>query len=188
MRELVAESERGISLMESVALSKVQFRTGDVRAATAYLRLHADYSAYHLLFALRRSAPEVYRDIPKGIRAGILCSALAHLKHLNDWGYLDPRESFDGEAACALLETGASALNCLEPLLDDHRSAPLFGTEEATMSSLYQYRRRDFAYRYVSLISGLRPSFDPKPEERDRKVEQLKAKSEVWSRGRSTRG
>ena len=165
--ELIDEAKRGLSLMESAVLPAVQPGPEDIQAAEEYIGGHKDYTAYHLLFALRRHAPEVYQSISDETKAEILCSALAHQTFLNDWGYLDPDESHDGEAAKALLELGPPAIRCLESLLNDRRPAPLFGTEEATMSSIYGYRRGDFARRYHALLLGKEPSFHAVPEERD---------------------
>jgi hypothetical protein len=88
----------------------------------------------------------------------------------NDWGYLEPGGSHDGEAARALLELGPAAANCLRPLLADRSTAPLFGSEEATLSSLYGYRRCDFAYRYLVKLRGGDPAFDRDPAQRDRAI------------------
>jgi hypothetical protein len=171
---LIIESVSGITLMESRALPTGELDAEQERTAGDYVRSHSDYTAYHLLFALRRKAIGAYSRLSPEVRARVLCSALGHLRYLNDWGTLDPHESHDGEAASALLETGKAAVECLVDLLDDRRPAPLFGSEEATMSSIYQYRRCDFAFRYVSLLRGRTPTFDPQPERRDVEVERLK--------------
>ena len=92
------------------------------------------------------------------MRAEILCAALRTQQYLNDFGYLHPTEhSSDGESARALLETGDAARPCLARLLDDRDPAPLFGSEAATIADMYRFRRRDFAYHYLSRILGSRP-------------------------------
>jgi len=73
-----------------------------------------------------------------------------------------------------LLALGADAIAPLRKLLDDRREARLFGSETATLSRLYGYRRNDFAYRYLALIRGDTPLFDPSPTARDREIERLK--------------
>jgi hypothetical protein len=133
-----------------------------------------DHSAYHVLFLLRRSFPEAYRNLPGAVKAPVLCDALSHLTFFNDWGYLAPDESHDGEAAQALLELGKAALPCLTPLLDESRAAPLFGSETATMSSVYKYRINDFAYRYISKILDRDPTFAADPQARDADIARLK--------------
>lgn len=134
---------------------------------------HPDHTSYHLLFALRRLAGEGYARLPAAVRAQVLCGALGHVSFLNDWGYLEPGESYDGEAAVALLESGKAALDCLRPILGERRPAPLFGSEAAALSSLYAYRRCDFACRYVALLLGLAPTFDSHPERRNVEIERL---------------
>jgi len=175
IEELIRESEEGLPLIRSASLSTTQLGPDDVQAAVDYVRQHQDYTAYHLLFALLRGAPEAYERLDEGARARVLASSLQHLKFLNDWGYLDPHGSHDGEAAVALLELGDQAVGPLEPVLDDGRPAPLFGSEPATLSSMYGYRRKDFAHRYLLLILGEEPSFDPDPASRDDAISRLKA-------------
>ena len=65
---------------------------------------------------------------------------------------MTPGGSYDNTAAVALLETSTSAIEYLVPLLDNQSVARLFGSESATTSSYYQFRRADFAYRYILLI------------------------------------
>jgi hypothetical protein len=171
--ELMAESARGLSLLESQVLPALVLHPEQASAVAARIRAHPDHTSYHLLFALRRLAGEACAQLPAAVRAQVLCGALGHVIYLNDWGYLEPGESYDGEAAVALLETGNAALGCLQSLLIDRRPAPLFGSEVATLSSLHEYRRCDFAYRYAALLLEMAPSFDPQPERRDVEIERL---------------
>jgi len=174
IENLIADSKKGMSLMQSATLRQGQLTREEAMQAAAYSTSHPDHTAFHLLFALRRDYPDIYTRIPHSSRADVLCAALGHVSSLNDWGYLEPEGSLDGEAATALVEIGQEALACLRPLLDDKRSAPLFGSELATLSTTYDYRRADFAYRYAALILGHEPSFDPDPQVRDNAIEQLK--------------
>jgi hypothetical protein len=73
-----------------------------------------------------------------------------------------------------LVDLGKKAIPRLKPLLDDSNEAPLFGSKSATTSKAYQYRRKDFAYRYTSLILGRRAPFRRDPGQRDKDIEQLK--------------
>ena len=68
------------------------------------------------------------------------------------------------------------AVKYLTPLLDDRARMVANGSKEATRSSIYRYRRCDFAYRYVCLLGGLKPSFALTPEERDKEIDHLKRK------------
>jgi len=160
--------------MKSTILSSVKPSEMDVSKLIDTVNSHQDHSAYHVLGLLRRSFPDAYRNLPGAVKAPVLCDALSHLTFFNDWGYLAPDESHDGEAALALLELGEAALPCLIPLLDESKAAPLFGSEPATMSTVYQYRINDFAYRYISKILGRDPTFAADPQARDAEIERLK--------------
>ncbi len=173
LADLIADSTRGITLGESQTLRQAHLDATTRTAAAAYLAAHPDQSAYHLLFALRRLAPDTYRQVPAGTRAAVLCAALAQQTYLNDWGYLDLGGSYDGEAAQALLELGQAAQAPLIPLLADSREALLFGSEDATLSTMYHYRRNDFAYRYLMLIRGEQPTFADTPAQRDAAIHTL---------------
>jgi hypothetical protein len=176
LTKLIEESRRGVSLVESPLAPGVEFTPPDVQAAADYVRAHPDHTAYHVLFALRARAPDAYQGLPATTRAAVLCAALGKLRFLNDWGYLAPKDPHDGPAAAALVETGAAALPCLAPLLDNRSDAPLFGSEEATLSSMYKYRRCDFAFRAAARILGAAAPFDADPRRRDKDIAQLKAR------------
>ena len=147
----------------------------DIVVAERYVRDHADYTAYHLLFLLHDQSPKAYEAIPADTKARVLCSALANCTLMNDWGYLAPEGCQDSVSAKALLALGDAALPYLEPQLDDMREAYLFGSEEATVSFDLGYRRADFAYRYSMLILGHNPAFPGDPAERDKLIDALKA-------------
>lgn len=182
IEHLIEDSKRGNSLQESPTLSSMQFNADTIKTAEKYIKDHPDYTAYHLLLGLRKKEPDAYDRIPDDTRASILCSALEHLNYLNDWGYLEPSESYDGIAAKALIETGKAAVDCLVPLLDNKKPAELFGSEEATLSHMYHYRRNDFAYRSLARILGVEPRFEKDPGERDKEIAKLKEKAEGKSK------
>lgn len=173
IRGLVQHSIDGHAIAE-FGLPAAKPSSEELRQSAEYITAHPDHTAYHLLMLLRNHAPEQYASLDAKTRAQVLCAALGHSRYLNDWGYLDLSESYDGEAAKALLETAAAAVPFLSPLLADKRPAPLFGSEEATLSSMYQYRRCDFAYRYQALIKGMEPRFEKRPSDRDKAIAALK--------------
>jgi hypothetical protein len=175
--ELVAASIRGESMMETAGLRPFSFDPRDADGALARILAAADHSSYHLLLALRRLAPDRYARVPASQAAAILASALGHLTYLNDWGYLDPGGSYDGEAMEALVETGDAAVRALRETIDDDRPAPLFGSEEATLSSLYGYRRKDFAARGLARVRREDEPFDPDPARRDERIAALRRRA-----------
>ena len=174
--ELAGASIQGRSLRETAAMVDPGLQATDVSRALERV-LHDDEArTYQLLFALRRAAPERAAMIPAERSAAIIISALTRLIYLNDFGYLDPGGSYDGEAAAALLETREEAIPALCGLLDDDRPAPLFGSEEATLSALYGYRRKDFAAYLLSNLLGEHTSFEADPSNRDARIEALRAR------------
>jgi hypothetical protein len=173
--DLVAEAARGLPAMKSETLAAAELTDADRDAAVSYAEAHPDHTAYLVLIAMRRRDVAGYRGVRDATKAAILAAALANLTLFNDWGYLDPAGSHDGEAAVALLELGPAAISKLRPLLSDERPAPLFGSEPATLSSSFNYRRKDFAYRYVCLMRGCEPAFDADPTVRDAAIERLQA-------------
>lgn len=175
VQQIVNESIERKSASECPLLAEDALADRDVPEALAYIRKHPDYTFYLLLMALRWYFPASYNDLPNEDKAAILCSALKNTTYLNDWGTLEPSGSFDLESANALLATGRVGLKCLVPILHDDSPTPLWGTQEPTLSHFYRYRRKDFAYRYASLILGKTPVFRVDPKERDKDIETLKA-------------
>jgi hypothetical protein len=147
-----------------------------VPAAQKQIELRPDWTSYHVLLVVRRDYPAAYAQVTNDKKASTLCSALAILPELNDWGYLDQGGSYEDFAAQALLDVGPAALPYLRPLLDDRNPAGLSGSKKATISSIYQYRRKDFACNYVCKILRWPTKFDPDPKERDREIERVKCK------------
>jgi hypothetical protein len=157
-------------------------QAGDVPEALAYIKKHADYTSYCLLLALRKFYPASYKGVRNEDKSAILCSALKNTRAPNDWGHFTPAMSFDDQSAKALLETGKVALKYLVPILDDDSLAQLYGSEESTISIAYGYRRKDYAYRYASLILGKSPVFRADPKQRDKDIEALKAELKKHAR------
>ena len=174
LEQLVQDSQRHVTAKESSTLDDLVLSDAEAARVVAYLNAHPDESAYHALIALLRTRENDYRRIPASVRAEIFCAALRTQQFLNDFGYLHPTEPFDGESARALLETGDAARPCLARLLDDRDPAPLYGSEAATIAHMYRFRRRDFAYHYLSRILGSQPQFDPDPAVRDPLIDALK--------------
>jgi hypothetical protein len=164
---LIQASLDGRLLGESPDWTSASFDDAQAEEAAGQITARPDASSYHLLMTLRRAAPTAYAAIPAETRAGVLVDALRSGGYLNDWGNLGPGGGYDGPAAQALLETGDAAREPLSELLGDDRPAPLMGSESAAVSARYGYRRSDFAYRYLRLLRGEEPDFDPDPGARD---------------------
>ena len=173
--QLLEDSAEGLTLDESRALWTETLDESQVPHACDLVREHPDAGAYHLLIALRRSAPEAYAAIPQHVRAEVLLDVLRRQRTLNDWGYLDTAGSYDGPAAQALLETGVAARPGLATLLSDGTPVDLEGSEESLLADEYRYRRADYAYRYLAKVLGRDPLFSADHEERDAAIERMRA-------------
>ena len=176
VKKLLEASANREGIHESGLFAENPLPAGDVAEALAYIKKHADYTSYHLLIAIQRYHRESYKEVSNDDKAAVLCSALSKITFLNDWGYLEPSGSYDGEIAKALLEIGKPALKYLAPILADGKAAPLYGSESATISHIYKFRRKDFAFRYASLILGEKPAFHRDLKDRDRDIEALTGK------------
>lgn len=172
---LIDDSLNGRLLGQSRDWLTASFDDAQAQEAAGQITARPDARSYHLLLTLRRTAPAAYAAIPPQVRVRVLSDALRSASYLNDWGHLGPGGGHDGPAAQALLDTGDAAAGPLRELLDDERPAPLMGSESATMSSQYGYRRSDYAYRYLRLLRGEDPDFAADPAERDAAHERLAA-------------
>lgn len=152
-----------------------------VREATGQIQARPDATSFHLLMTLRRAAPVAYAALPAPTRAAVLVDTLRSATYLNDFGHLGPGGGADGPAGEALIDTGASAREPLIALLEDQNPAPLRGSEAASMSSRYGYRRSDFAYRFLRRLDGENPDLAEDPAERDRLQDQLRVMSAARS-------
>jgi hypothetical protein len=174
IEELLRDSADRLALVESGSYASGQLSAADIREAVQLITGTPTHRSFHLLMALRRDAPDVAATVAPEVQAAVLAEALAHQRFLNDFGYLDPGGSCDGPAGRALRATGSAALPVLAPVLVDLGPAPLLGSEEATLSHLYGYRRCDFAYRYAMLALGEEPPFQSDPVRRDQDLRTLR--------------
>jgi hypothetical protein len=169
---LYADSSDQRRLFESAAFQE-PLTAADAAEAAGQVAARPDASSYHSLMALRRDAPDAYAQIPEATRAAVLADVLRTQPEPNDFGWLEENAHFDGPAAQALLELGDAARAPLTALLDDTSPAELGGSEAATISRQYGYRRRDWAYHYLARILGRAPAFPRDAAARDREIAAL---------------
>jgi hypothetical protein len=144
--------------------------------AISAIRDHPDYKSYHLLMAVRGTNPRAYKELPAKLRASVLCSTLKEQASFDDWKDPDSKSVDLGDATDsekALIECGVAAIPYLLPLLDDHTEAWQSEYEEEPE---YEYRRADYAFRYVCWILKMPYSFQPEPADRDKDIATLKKK------------
>lgn len=176
LERLLSDAEEDLLAAESNAYEAARFDDpGERETAVGWLRANPTANGILLLLALRREAPAAYESIPPETRAQILAAAMRERASLNDFGYIDDEGGYDREAGKALLELGEAAVGPLAEELDDMNPGQLEGSEEATLTEIYQLRRADFAYRYLARILGVQPKFDPDPAVRDEHIAELRA-------------
>jgi len=169
LTELVRHSEEKLTLAEK-PLPSIRLQQDDIANIKAYIREHPGFVSFRLLFLIEQQAHDVYLALTDHIKANVLCSTLATFEWMTDFGYLHPGGSYDGIAAQELLRVGPAALPCLIEMLDDKSEVFVEGSE----IGVYEFRRADFAYRYVMLILGRKPTFHADVDERDRIIADLK--------------
>lgn len=168
---LIAESNKKNSVVDNRVFQHTHLSDEDVWVACSYIEQHRDFTAYHLLFALRYQAFDVYESIPRPIRASVICSALANLSDHTDWAGIHGNPFHNTRAVDALYETDPDCVPLLIPLLDDHRRT--WQHDDPIITS-WQIRRCDYAYRYLSILLGRHFVFYETPQERDREIDALK--------------
>ena len=176
VKKLLEASANREGIHESGLFAENPLPAGDVAEALAYIKKHPDYTSYHLLIAIQRYHRDSYKEVSNDDKAAVLCSALSKITFLNDWGYLEPSGSFDGDSAKALLEIGKPALKYLAPILDDSKAGAAVWIGGSHDKPRLQIPAKDFAFRYASLILGEKPAFHRDLKDRDRDIEALKGK------------
>ena len=121
MADLIAESKKRLSLMESKLVGHEKLPEEEQRSRGGLYPQYPDFTSYHLLFALKDRSEPAFDSIPASTRARVFCSALSNLKYLNDWGHLTVSPKH-GPAMSALIATGKAALPCLKHLLEDRHA------------------------------------------------------------------
>lgn len=172
---LLSYAEGGKPISQISQFDSMQLSAEEIDEAIAFICFDPSCISYHLLLAVRNSSPAAYVKIAKGTRAKILTSARDVHFQLDDWGYLSPDDCVDATAAKALLECGGNAVPFLARQLKNDSPARFSGTHIPTMVHEFQVRRKDFAFRYLSLLLNQKPAFDPDPLVRDKRIEELSA-------------
>jgi hypothetical protein len=119
------------------------------------------------LEGIRAADPAAYEAIPIRERATIYARALHDAQIFNAWGL--PGFSLT-DTARAVIALGPPAIDALRPLLDDERSAPMFGSQDSTTASAWGNRVRDYAFVLIAEILGIAYSYDESPADRDGQI------------------
>jgi hypothetical protein len=152
----------------------------DLAVAREYVLAFPNRSAYHILLNIRRLDLEAYSSISDVIKARVLVNALSVAREIDDWGDLSDPTSV-GEAGSSVLAVGRTALPLLLAILDDGTRIGSFEGEVQAYCDLTSSRRKDVAYKIISLILGRQPSYDPDPGIRNEAIEALKSDKAILS-------
>lgn len=142
-------------------------------AATPLLLEELGTGGVHAMLALeglRAADPETYASLPAADRAAIYAEALGASGTFNAWGLPGFALTDTADAVVAL---GRDAIPALRPLLADERPAPLFGSQDATTSTAYGNRVRDYAFVLIAEILGTPYEYDESPAARDARIDAL---------------
>ncbi len=156
-----AESVRMAAALGRSATS-VLVKQIEIRSPASFLALEA----------LRAADVAAYQALSVGTRSAIYASALRSSAFFNAWGMPGVQLT---DTANALASLGVDAVAALAPLLEDERPAPLAGSKDATASSAYGNRVRDYAWVLISEILGRRYSYPKSPRARDEEIDKLRA-------------
>jgi hypothetical protein len=148
----------------------------DSELVRSYIQRHPDYRSYHLLFALKERDNAAYAAVSSDTKARVLASSLQHLLAFNDWILMGARRKVESVPSEALQACGIDAIPHLMPLLNGHRRAVWYGSEDATIAHIYGYRVSDYAYFHIARAIGTEPEFPVDVSERDKLIQQLRVK------------
>jgi hypothetical protein len=139
-------------------------------AATPALLEHIKPGGATALLALeglRVADPKAYAKLPARERAEIYGHSLQDDLFYNNWGLPGFRLTETSQALTAL---GEEAIPVLLPLLSERKAAPLSGSQDATTSTAYGNRVRDYAWVFILEIKNRPYTYQRNPDERDKEI------------------
>jgi hypothetical protein len=177
VEKLIDRGMRGTSLTD---MDTVDFDQQDVDRIVARIDESPDIRSYQLLFYLAKKHPKLYANVGKATKAAILCSAMKREVFLNDWGILPTfattKRPWIAPALDLLIDLGPDVLPSLLPLLEDKRPGLFSGSSDATESTVFRYRRCDFACYAGALILREAYVLRETMEDRDIDIEKMTAR------------
>jgi hypothetical protein len=170
VEELQQESERGVEPFNSMPFDEIVTRGREAAPELFKLLEAPDRRSILGLLALRQIDKDLYGELDPAFRVEVLVDTLRTSQTFNIWGL--PHLYWE-DAARALIGEGRQALDALRPLLEDHRPAPMWGSEEVLESQAYSYRVSDYAWAISMSILGEEVRIPMSPEERDKLIGEM---------------
>jgi len=164
-QQLSVESQKGREPFNSATFTEMVSRGRDGATALAPLIMQPDRSSLLSLLALRKMSPEQYKQLKPELRVSILTNSLKTQQYFNTFG--TPNDHWE-DAAKAIIEEGRAAEKPLFAMLNDHRDAPVWGSELFMEYKRYKYRVSDYAWALLNEIRGQKIQIPEDPAARDR--------------------
>lgn len=164
---LEADSRRGYEPFNSLAYRELTTRGPKIGEELVSRIKSPDKTSFLTLIALREVNKDLYATVKPDLGLAILLDTLTTSEFFNAWGM--PHLYWE-DAALAVIEYGRAAIEPLQPLLKDDRLAPVWGSEEAMESDLYQYRVNDYAWAMLIEIRGDRMEIPVDSTARDKLI------------------
>ena len=171
IRRLESDSSKDVEPFNSLAYREAVARGAAIGRELATSIKSQDRSSFLTLLAVRKTYREGYDALDAKSKAAILVSALQNSKYFNAWGL--PHLYWE-DAAKALIELKDVAAPALTALLQEQRTAPLWGSEEAMESKAYNYRLKDYAWALLLEISGEKVTIPREAGARDQLISTMK--------------
>ena len=170
-QQLAAESQKGKEPFNSSAFREMVSRGSAGATALAPLITQPDRSSLLSLLALRKMSTDEYKKLNQDLRVSILTNSLKTAQNFNTFGM--PHDHWE-DAAKAIIEEGRAAEKPLIAMLNDHRDAPVWGSELFMEYKRYKYRVSDYAWALLNEIRGQKVQIPEDPAARDRLEAQTK--------------
>jgi len=157
VQELKTESLQGVEYFNSSAFDSLVARNDTTSVNRLIKQITEPNRAFLLpLLALRQIDSTKYNQVDSVRKVSILVDALNQAKFFNAWGvphrYKTQNPQQRETPAQAIIEMGDFAKPYLRPLLQEKRSAPVWGSGE--IYDNYNYRVADFALALILAIDG----------------------------------
>jgi hypothetical protein len=123
------------------------------------------------LEVLREADRKAYDSIPAAERIEVYAHSLENSDFFNTWGLPGYQLTATSRALIAL---GDEAVSRLRTLLEDQRSAPLSGSQDATTSKMYANRVCDYAWVFIAEIKQEHYEYFQSPNKRDVAIKALR--------------
>jgi hypothetical protein len=171
LNKLVEQSTAKKEPFNSLAYRELKGRDVPAESLATLVNQSKNGNAILPLMLLRKQHEKEYLALPVEVRASVLTDALQNSKMFNLWGLPD---LYLEDASKALIETGKAAEPALRRMLQDTRSAPVYGSKQYMVYKHYNFRVCDYALFFLKRIQGNADfHLSVQPADRDAQIKAL---------------